>query len=608
MTQSLTLQKLLEKLQLGEGVDFEVKLASQGLPSSVWETFSAFANTLGGYIVLGIRQSKDNYFIEGVPDTAPLIKQFWDLLNNPNKVSSNFLTNEDIKTYSIDGRQIIVIHVSVAPRHKRPVYISGNPYTGTYKRHHEGDYVCEEGEVKRLLRDASDEPFDKTVIKELGVEAFDQDSINQFKNRFSARSPGHPFLAKDQKDFLQAIGAWDHDLRTKREGPTLAGLLMFGKENIIKKVHPYYFLDYQEILTTDPDTRWTHRISLDGTWEGNLFQFSQKVFARLVSDLDVPFKVDKDAVRLDESRVHEALREALINTLIHADHSASKNIKILKKKDHFLFINPGRLRIPLRSLYQGGTSDCRNPALQRLFGFLGWGERAGSGFQKILQAWRGQNWVRPFVHEDIELGTTVVLLSLISIIPEKISHDLIKRFGNDFVGLSELERSLLIWTSILECSKNETLQQYHQEHPTEITRALGRLVDQGFLETTGKGRGTSYKLTDHPLSIEHLEGNFEHLKDSIEHLEKNSIKYMELWGLTDDIRKKKKVAKGLIMQRVLEVCKDQFVSLKLLSDLLNRKFDTLRNHYINPLVKDGKLASRYPEKPRHPGQAYKTKG
>jgi len=105
-------------------------------------------------------------------------------------------------------------------------------------------------------------------------------------------------------------------------------------------------------------------------------------------------------VRRGETHVHEALREALVNTLIHADHQSTRPLIITKYKNGFLFSNPGRLRISLQQLYEGGVSDPRNPNLQKMFQMLGLGEKAGSGFGKMIRAWIEQQWF-PLVSEKL---------------------------------------------------------------------------------------------------------------------------------------------------------------------------------------------------------------
>lgn len=61
-------QEILNKLNLGEDHERECKLAIGGLPESIWETYSSFANTDGGTILLGIREHRDSFTIEGLTD------------------------------------------------------------------------------------------------------------------------------------------------------------------------------------------------------------------------------------------------------------------------------------------------------------------------------------------------------------------------------------------------------------------------------------------------------------------------------------------------------------------------------------------------------------
>ncbi|MGD1701280.1 hypothetical protein [Dapis sp. BLCC M229] len=183
----------------------------------------------------------------------------------------------------------------------------------------------------------------------------------------SNREPDRPWLAFDDKNLLLQLGGWKRDRDTNKEGLTHAGLLMFGRERSILDAFPYYHLDYQERFSSDPDQRWDYRLTLDGKWEPNLFNFYYRVYNRLVNDLDVPFRLDKDATRTGETHVHEGIREALVNTLIHADHLSRKPLVIIKSQQGFAFSNHGRLRIPINVLYEGGQTDPRNPTYKKCF-------------------------------------------------------------------------------------------------------------------------------------------------------------------------------------------------------------------------------------------------
>lgn len=78
-------------------------------------------------------------------------------------------------------------------------------------------------------------------------------------------------------------------------------------------------MDYLDQRGAATDQRWTDRITLDGSWENNLFNFVQKVLSKMTEDLKKPFMME-GITRIDESPVHQAVREALINMVIHADY------------------------------------------------------------------------------------------------------------------------------------------------------------------------------------------------------------------------------------------------------------------------------------------------
>jgi ATP-dependent DNA helicase RecG len=581
----------------------------------LWETVSAFANTDGGYIVLGVSESKGRLVISGVRNPNGAQKNFWDIHNNPQKLNSPICSNSDVQVVKVDGYSLVTIWVSRATRTQRPVYINNNPMTGTYKRNYEGDYRCTQEEVWQMLRDASKDSQDFQILEGFDLTDLDQETLKSFRQRFSSREPDHPWLALDDHNLLCQLGGWRRDRTTGKEGLTLAGLLMFGTERSIQDCLPHYQLDYQERLSDDPETRWTYRLTLDGRWEPNLFNFYYRVYGRLVNDLDVPFQLDKDAVRRGETHVHEALREALVNTLIHADHQSTRPIVVIKISDRFLFSNPGRLRIPLQRLYEGGVSDARNPNLQKMFQMLGLGEKAGSGFQKILRAWIEQQWLIPFVSEKLDLEVTSVALPMVSLIPQDVERELKEIVGDDYCNLTELDRIVLV---LAHCSgeiNNMGVQRYRHEHPREIGECLKRLVNKGWLEQFGRGRGTHYTLPNQRQSdllsllpsSEHYELNSEHYEPSSEHYESSSEHYRRLQEIAAPIREKGRANKSLVEQAILELCSEQYIQLRTLADLLERKPDSIRNHYVNPLLSQDLLELKYPDQPNHPDQAYRTK-
>lgn len=307
----------------------EAKTALGGFPRSIWETYSAFANTLGGIILLGVTEKKD-HSLETVdlPDPDRLIKEFWDTVNNPSKVSINLLSNKDVYPLTVDGKRIVVINVPRADRGFRPVYIDGNPLN-TYRRNGEGDYKCTKEEYQAMVRDASVKTQDMLVLYEMDLSVFHTDSIRSFRQRMKLARPGHVWEQHSDELFLEKIGAVEIGEDGRRH-PTAAGLLMFGNERDILREYNNYFLDYQEQY--DPQNRWTDRIiSSSGDWSGNVYDFYFRVYNRLQQDIKTPFKLEGGS-RVDDTPVHQALREALANCLVNADYYGRRGVVIIKNR------------------------------------------------------------------------------------------------------------------------------------------------------------------------------------------------------------------------------------------------------------------------------------
>ena len=105
------------------------------------------------------------------------------------------------------------------------------------------------------------------------------------------------------------------------EGLTAAGLLMFGTSETIRDEFPNYALDYQERDERAAE-RWVDRLTTDGTWSGNLLDFYRSTWKKLTTGMKVPFRI-VDGRRRDETSAHVALREALVNAIVHADYTGS---------------------------------------------------------------------------------------------------------------------------------------------------------------------------------------------------------------------------------------------------------------------------------------------
>ena len=89
------------------------------------------------------------------------------------------------------------------------------------------------------------------------------------------------------------------------------------------------------------------------------------------------------------------------------------NIVIERYPDRLVFTNPGTMLISVDQFFKGGKSICRNFTLQKMFSFIGFVERAGSGADTIIKGWEENKWPRPQIHEmyDPDMVEMVLLFN-----------------------------------------------------------------------------------------------------------------------------------------------------------------------------------------------------
>ena len=476
----------LEKYR--ENNRIEAKKALGGLPKSIWETYSAFANTLGGIILLGVEEWPDKTLhTVDLPDPDRLIKEFWDIVNNPNKTSVNILSAKDVFVQEVDGDHIVVIHVPRAERSYRPVYVDGNPLS-TYRRNGEGDYRCTKEEYQAMVRDASVKTQDMLVLNEMDMGVFNKESVRSYRQRMRLSRPGHVWEALEDEDFLLKLGAVGIGSDGKKH-PTSAGLLMFGNEYDIVREYNAYFLDYQEQY--DTDTRWTDRIvSSSGDWSGNVYDFYFRVYNKLTQDIKVPFKME-GGVRVDDTAVHQALREALANCLVHADYYGRQGLVVIKKRDGITMSNPGSFRIEIDAAKSGGISDPRNGTMLKMFNLIDIGERAGSGIPNIFRVWREQGWTVPEISESFDPDRIVLSLAFRKVGDKKSA---IKVGDKKSVINIKMKETIIAYLTDHAEAKAASIAGHIGLKPSRTRDYLNELIAEGIVVAEGGNKNRVYKL------------------------------------------------------------------------------------------------------------------
>lgn len=489
-----------------EGNRFEAKAAQGGLPKSTWETYSAFANSDGGVIVLGLKELADRRLVPvGLADPERREKEFWDALNGGKIVSSNILTSNDVRIETIDDVRVLVISVPRAQRADKPVHVKDNPFTGSFRRNGEGDYRCSRDEVKAMIRDSLAESADRRPLEHAGIEALCHNSVSAYRNNLRTMRPQHPWNDLPDEDFLVRVEALSRSSHDGALHPTRAGLLMFGWEYEITAEFPFYFLDYREVLS---EKRWDDRIvSNDGEWSGNVFDFWRKVSIKLTADLPRPFQLE-GLYRVDDTPMHKALREALANMLLHADYYGNVSSVVTRYDNQVVFSNAGTPLVATDVAMAGGTSMTRNPSLMKMFNLIDIGERAGSGFDTMRKgaAWAGAR--DPQLTESFAPDKT----SLVVWLPEKdpalraasswkkservSTAERITPVDNDNAdkkdALDASEANIMELVDSRERISRSDVQKTFDVSKSTAVNLLGALVKKGLLKREGSGPAVRY--------------------------------------------------------------------------------------------------------------------
>lgn len=187
------LETLYERLGEQENLELEFKASQNALPKNVWETVSAFANTKGGWIILGIEEIDNNVEIKGVSDATALLDTFYSLSRNPQKISFPICGANDAKVEEFDSEKIIILRIPAASRKNRPVYIGNNPYGGTYLRRNSGDYKCNKQEVDQMMREASGDSATSTILPKYDLDDLDSETLSRYRRRYQTSQPASVF-------------------------------------------------------------------------------------------------------------------------------------------------------------------------------------------------------------------------------------------------------------------------------------------------------------------------------------------------------------------------------------------------------------------------------
>jgi len=313
--------------------------------------------------------------------------------------------------------------------------------------------------------------------------------------------------------------------------------------------------------------------------------------------------------------VHEALREAVVNALVHADHRGQGGVVMERYPDRIELSNPGSLLVSREQLLKGGVSECRNKSLQLMFQLMGGGDKAGSGMDKIRAGWRAQHWRSPRLEESLQPDRVKLVLPMVSLIPDEVDQALRVRFGDRFTKLDKTAVQAVVTAQVEDSVTNARMQEITGEHSKDITGVLQTLVRDGLLTQQNQRRWASYRVAwdssqlgedspqrspQLPPDSPHLTGDSPHLTGDSPHLDP------ELLSLAEPARRKAKLPTAEMQALVLSLCQNRWLTARDFAELLSRDAENLQSRILTGLVKQGLLELRHPSVPNRPDQAYRT--
>lgn len=604
-----------------ESVGFEAKLASGGVPRSIWETISAFANTDGGTIVLGLREAETGWVVEGLAKPEHLRQGILTSLRDRDKISAEVCGERDVWVESVSGRQVLVVRIAPALRRDRPVYLNGDREMA-YLRRGEADVRCTAHELDRMRREAGAELADFEALPFLNEHDFDWDAVRRFRDLCRLAHPERPHHLHDGLKFLEIIGAWRNDRQTGTAGPTFAGIMMFGNDLAIREIRPSHLIDYRRESATAPaGVRWLNRVE----WSGHLFGAWESISPLLVRGLERPFRLE-GAYRRDEASGWQNVREAFVNLLVHADYREHSDSVIVHYDDGYLFRNPGDSRLSPEELLIGGRSERRNPKIAEMFDHAGLADRAGSGFVRLLREWKELGYRTPRLASRRDAYEFELELRLVSLLaPQDIAW--LESLEQDW---KDEERLALVFARHEGAVDNQTLRRTSGLSILDASKILRSLRDRGYLTMIGAGRAARYILgsvcaptlphsgetlpdsndalphsgTALPDSNDALPGTDQRRLDASTERDASASMESRLAMMSASVARTRRTSPEVLRMTILALCAEYDLTIEDLARHLGRSLGHMQN-VVAELVRSGALSPLL-DPPNHPHQRYRT--
>jgi ATP-dependent DNA helicase RecG len=379
----MTKEQLIARIEKPEWSDFECKRSQHGVSEDAYRTVSAFANTDGGTLVFGVRDSNGQLEIVGVSEPDKVQNDFLSALRTGDKLNRRISAMEE--RFEHEGKTLLVFHIPEAKRSEKPVYLRGD-IRQSYIRRGASDEQCLPTEIERFLRDAAAERWDSLSVDYDPERCFDHHSVAWYRNRYESRPASRSYAGASDSEFLFQLGLIRETSQGRR--PTNAAILLFGSDGYLRGMLPRPIADCQRFGFTygenPPGVRWLDRVIM----ESNLIQAWLSFVDWYMKFASVPFRLDpKTMERNDTPADFIAFRESFVNVLCHQDYQDHTRKPVIRHfSDRTVFWNPGDA-FASGDILSPGPKEVRNPIIVESLRRIGFNENAGWGLNDVIAEW-----------------------------------------------------------------------------------------------------------------------------------------------------------------------------------------------------------------------------
>ena len=422
--------KIKKLIKQGETIHVELKLANQGLPHNIFETVCAFLNREGGTIILGVRDDKK---IIGVPDALieKIKKDFASLCNNSQKIFPTVhLCLQELK---INNCTLLYVEVPESEE----VHFSNSKI---YDRSEDGDYNVTRNTatvaamyMRKRRMNVENDIYPFVTLNDLRL-----DLIESARKWALIKNKNHPWKNMDDLELLKSAKLYDKDEITGNEGINLAGILIFGKDELIQRLLPYYKFD--ALLRVHDEDRYDDRDYI----VTNLIDACNRLVAFVQKHLPDPFYLEDNR----RTSIRDIIaREICVNMVIHRDYSSFYAGRLIIKKNEIYTEKPN---VPKKTGYiniNHFIPYTKNPVIANFFRQIDYADELGSGIRKLKKYTQIYSGEMPIFKEGELFLTSIPIhfFDYLDTIPEfvsdTISNEVTSKYENVILHFCETEKS-----------------------------------------------------------------------------------------------------------------------------------------------------------------------